>query len=30
MSYKNLGNERLWIDVICLCPFAHSSLFTGF
>jgi hypothetical protein len=29
MNYKNLGNERLWIDVICLSPFAHSFIIHG-
>jgi hypothetical protein len=28
-NYKNLGNERLWVDVICLCPFAHSFIIHG-
>lgn len=29
MNYKNLGNERLWTDVICLCPFAHTFIIHG-
>jgi hypothetical protein len=29
MNYKRLGNERLWVDVICLCPFAHSFIIHG-
>lgn len=29
MNYKRLGNERLWDDVICLCPFAHSFIIHG-
>ena len=29
MNYKNLGNERLWVDVICLSPFAHSFIIHG-
>jgi len=29
MNYKNLGNERLWVDVICLCPSAHSFIIHG-
>jgi hypothetical protein len=29
MSYKNLGNERLWVDVVCLSPFAHSFIIHG-
>jgi hypothetical protein len=29
MNYKNLGSERLWVDVICLCPFAHSFIIHG-
>lgn len=29
MNYMNLGSERLWIDVICLCPFAHSFIIHG-
>ena len=29
MNYKNLGSERLWVDVICLSPFAHSFIIHG-
>jgi hypothetical protein len=29
MNYRNLGNERLWVDVICLSPFAHSFIIHG-
>jgi hypothetical protein len=29
MNYENLGSERLWVDVICLCPFAHSFIIHG-
>jgi len=29
MNYKNLGDERLWVDVICLSPFAHSFIIHG-
>lgn len=29
LNYKNLGSERLWADVICLCPFAHSFIIHG-
>lgn len=29
MNYINLGNERLWTDVICLCPFAHTFIIHG-
>lgn len=29
MNYENLGDEELWIDVICLCPFAHSFIIHG-
>jgi hypothetical protein len=29
MNYSNLGNERLWVDVICLSPFAHSFIIHG-
>lgn len=29
MNYKRLGDERLWHDVICLCPFAHSFIIHG-
>ena len=29
MNYKNLGNERLWVDVVCLCPFVHSFIIHG-
>lgn len=29
MNYNCLGNERLWDDVICLCPFAHTFIIHG-
>jgi hypothetical protein len=29
MNYENLGDEQLWVDVICLCPFAHSFIIHG-
>lgn len=29
MNYQNKGSERLWVDVICLCPFAHSFIIHG-
>ncbi len=29
MNYDNLGSEQLWVDVICLCPFAHSFIIHG-
>lgn len=29
MNYINLGNECLWTDVICLCPFAHKFIIHG-
>ena len=29
MNYKSLGTEQLWVDVICLCPFAHSFIIHG-
>jgi hypothetical protein len=29
MNYKNLGNERLWVDVVCLCPFVHNFIIHG-
>lgn len=29
MNYENLGSERLWVDVICLCPFVHSFIIHG-
>lgn len=29
MNYKNLGSERLWTDVVCLCPFAHTFIIHG-
>jgi hypothetical protein len=29
MNYRNLGNERLWVDVICLSLFAHSFIIHG-
>jgi hypothetical protein len=29
MSYINLGSERLWIDVIVVCPFVHNFIFHG-
>jgi hypothetical protein len=29
MNYENLGSERLWVDVICVCPFAHSFIIHG-
>jgi hypothetical protein len=29
MNYRNLRNERLWVDVICLSPFAHSFIVHG-
>ena len=29
MNYKNLGSERLWVDVVCLSPFAHSFIIHG-
>jgi hypothetical protein len=29
MNYKNLGSECLWVDVICVCPFAHSFIIHG-
>ena len=29
MNYRNLGNERLWVDVICLSTFAHSFIIHG-
>jgi hypothetical protein len=29
MNYRNLGKERLWVDVICLSPFAHSFIIHG-
>jgi hypothetical protein len=29
MNYENLGSERLWVDVVCLCPFAHSFIIHG-
>lgn len=29
MNYINLGDERLWIDVVCLCPFVHSFIIHG-
>ena len=29
MNYKNLGNECLWVDVVCLSPFAHSFIIHG-
>lgn len=29
MNYENLGNEQLWVDVICLCPFVHNFIIHG-
>lgn len=29
MNYENLGSERLWVDVVCLCPFAHGFIIHG-
>lgn len=29
MNYENLGSEQLWVDVICLCPFAHNFIIHG-
>jgi len=29
MNYRNLGNEKLWRDVIVLSPFAHSFIIHG-
>jgi hypothetical protein len=29
MNYKNLGDEQLWVDVICLCPFVHNFIIHG-
>ncbi len=29
MNYKNLGDERLWVDVICVCPFVHNFIIHG-
>lgn len=29
MNYDNLGDEQLWVDVVCLCPFAHSFIIHG-
>ncbi len=29
MNYDNLGDERLWIDVIVVCPFVHSFILHG-
>lgn len=29
MNYENLGSEQLWIDVVCLCPFAHNFIIHG-
>jgi hypothetical protein len=29
MTYKNLGHETLWQDVIVLCPFAHDFIIHG-
>lgn len=26
MNYLNLGNERLWVDVIVVCPFVHNFI----
>ena len=29
MNDENLGSERLWVDVICVCPFAHGFIIHG-
>jgi hypothetical protein len=29
MNYENLGDETLWVDVIVICPFAHSFIIHG-
>lgn len=29
MNYENLGSEQLWVDVIVVCPFAHSFIIHG-
>jgi hypothetical protein len=29
MNYENLGDEQLWVDVICLCPFVHKFIIHG-
>ena len=29
LNYKNLGDERLWVDVVCLCPFVHNFIIHG-
>lgn len=29
MNYENLGNERLWVDVIVVCPFVHQFIIHG-
>lgn len=29
MNYQNLGDEQLWVDVICLCPFVHNFIIHG-
>ena len=29
MNYENLGDEELWVDVIVVCPFAHSFIIHG-
>lgn len=29
MNYDNLGDERLWVDVIVVCPFVHNFILHG-
>lgn len=29
MNYENLGDERLWVDVIVVCPFTHRFIIHG-
>jgi hypothetical protein len=29
MNYENLGDERLWVDVIVVCPFVHNFILHG-
>ena len=28
-NYENLGSERLWVDVIVVCPFVHNFILHG-
>jgi hypothetical protein len=29
MNYNNLGDEQLWVDVVCLHPFIHKWIIHG-